>query len=250
MASPFIIIDPGHGGFDPGAVSGGVQEKDITLKVSKQLQGLLQQAGFRVLLTRETDQALGPNVPADLNKRVAVCNSNKPDFILSVHVNAGGGTGAEIYVYDDGGSIRPLAQKMVENVSTLVGYHGKPVKSSTETPQGGLAMVDNTHAPAALIELFFIDSSDRQKAMASIDLFAEQMAQALCEFYNLPYPNRQTQTTLAPQAPYDHARVLAQGVANRGLISDPDLWEKVLKGQIQPDRQWIQVLFENIVKKV
>lgn len=241
MPNPLIILDPGHGGFDPGAVSSGVQEKDITLKVSKQLQAILKQAGFQVMLTRETDQALGPNISADLANRVAFCNQNKPHFILSVHVNAGGGTGAEIYVYGDGGSIRPLAQKMVENVSALVGYHGKPVKASTESPQGGLALVDNTQAPAALIELFFIDSNDRQKALASIDLFAEKMARALCEFYNLPYP--------AEQPPYDHAHVLAQGAANLDLITDPDLWEKVLKGQIQPERQWIQVLFENIVKK-
>ncbi|MBH1989024.1 MAG: N-acetylmuramoyl-L-alanine amidase [Myxococcaceae bacterium] len=80
-----IVIDPGHGGDDPGAIGRkGLREKDITLAVSKRLKLLLERdlPGTQVYLTRETDKTLS------LPERTQFANSKKADLFLSVHVNA------------------------------------------------------------------------------------------------------------------------------------------------------------------
>lgn len=77
-----IVIDPGHGGKDPGAVGKSVYEKDIALEVAKNLRDrLLAHENYRVLMTRETD------VTMSLNNRVNFANENGADLFISIHVN-------------------------------------------------------------------------------------------------------------------------------------------------------------------
>jgi N-acetylmuramoyl-L-alanine amidase len=77
-----IVIDPGHGGKDPGAIAHGLKEKDIVLDIAKQLKGELEKAGLRVLLTRDKD------IFIPLGKRAAIANNRGADFFISVHANA------------------------------------------------------------------------------------------------------------------------------------------------------------------
>jgi N-acetylmuramoyl-L-alanine amidase len=77
-----IVIDAGHGGKQPGAISeSGVSEKDITLDISLRLHRLLGKAPFEVLMTRHGDQTM------TLQKRVAFANSNRADLFISIHIN-------------------------------------------------------------------------------------------------------------------------------------------------------------------
>ncbi|SMP43804.1 N-acetylmuramoyl-L-alanine amidase [Desulfonatronum zhilinae] len=77
-----IMIDPGHGGKDPGAVAHGLKEKDINLRMSRILGRMLEEKGFRVLYTRTTD------VFIPLEERTAMANAQKADLFLSIHANA------------------------------------------------------------------------------------------------------------------------------------------------------------------
>jgi N-acetylmuramoyl-L-alanine amidase len=77
-----IMIDPGHGGKDPGATANGLREKDINLKFAKLLGGKLQAKGFNVVYTRTKD------VFIPLEKRTAMANAQKADLFLSIHCNA------------------------------------------------------------------------------------------------------------------------------------------------------------------
>ncbi|PTN35988.1 N-acetylmuramoyl-L-alanine amidase [Desulfonatronum sp. SC1] len=77
-----IMIDPGHGGKDPGAVAHGIKEKDINLRMSRILGRMLEEKGFRVLYTRTTD------VFIPLEERTAMANAQKADLFLSIHANA------------------------------------------------------------------------------------------------------------------------------------------------------------------
>ena len=80
---PVIVIDPGHGGRDPGAIGrGGAREKDIVLAVSRRLRDRLVAAGFTVVMTRETDIFL------NLATRAAIAERHNADLFLSIHVNA------------------------------------------------------------------------------------------------------------------------------------------------------------------
>jgi N-acetylmuramoyl-L-alanine amidase len=77
-----IVIDAGHGGKQPGAISdSGISEKQITLDIAHRLRQVMEKGPFEVLMTRQGDQTLG------LEKRVAFANSNNADLFVSIHVN-------------------------------------------------------------------------------------------------------------------------------------------------------------------
>ena len=97
VASKVVVVDPGHGGIDPGCVgSSGVQEKDINLAIAKRLAALLKQAGAVVVLTREGDYDLGEEGKApkglrhrdDLMARVELAEKYQADLFVSIHVNS------------------------------------------------------------------------------------------------------------------------------------------------------------------
>ena len=96
-----IVIDAGHGGRDPGAEGNGLQEKDINLDIAKKVQKLLEEAGYKVIMTRTTDTFL------ELKERSSLANNSNADLFVSIHTNAGGGQGIETYWYSKG----PEAQK-------------------------------------------------------------------------------------------------------------------------------------------
>jgi N-acetylmuramoyl-L-alanine amidase len=111
-----IVIDPGHGGKDPGAIGPhGEREKDITLAVGKKLAKRLKEEGFEVFLTREDDTFI------PLEERTAFANRKKADLFISIHVNAHNNTsmdGVETYFLNmtrDASSIK-VAER--ENAST------------------------------------------------------------------------------------------------------------------------------------
>jgi len=78
-----VIVDPGHGGSDPGAIGvGGLREKDVTLRLSKMLTAKLRSMGFRVVTTRESDRSVS------LEERTAIAEGSNGDVFISLHANA------------------------------------------------------------------------------------------------------------------------------------------------------------------
>ena len=78
-----VVLDPGHGGRDPGAIGvGGLREKDVTLRLARKLGERLEERGFRVVYTREDDRELG------LEERSAIAESVRGDLFVSLHANA------------------------------------------------------------------------------------------------------------------------------------------------------------------
>jgi N-acetylmuramoyl-L-alanine amidase len=198
MAKRIICIDPGHGGYDPGACAGGAQEKDITLHIGLQLRDLLRSSGFSVVMTRDADTSPGgyKEVNADLRERCRISNAAGADLFLSIHVNAGGGHGAEIYADGDGGPIAGLLRGIIDKVSTICGTHGQAVRDGG-TNDAGWRVITGTAADAMLLEIGFIDSTDLQKIQAHIDEFAPLIARAFCNFYGVDYPNAAPKFDLA-----------------------------------------------------
>lgn len=113
-----IVIDPGHGGKDPGALGKkGTKEKTITLKISKKLRELIRKRiGARVLLTREKDKFL------ELEERVEIANSKKADVFISIHVNSHPKKsirGLEVYHFGKASDPRALEVAARENGTPL-----------------------------------------------------------------------------------------------------------------------------------
>lgn len=118
-----VFIDPGHGGPDPGVVGevdgAAVMEKTLTLAVAKRVTGLLQNAGYRVIMSRTGDSAVAANLPSnadlsaddirsDLLARIACANRSGADLLVSIHFNGvddASVSGSETY-YD---AMRPFA---------------------------------------------------------------------------------------------------------------------------------------------
>ena len=108
-----VVIDPGHGGTDPGAIGlGGIREKDVNLRISKLLTKRLEQRGFRVVHTRVDDRSL------DLEQRTAIAEAAGGDLFVSLHANSAPRhktRGIEIYYLDEGYERHSLAVAAREN---------------------------------------------------------------------------------------------------------------------------------------
>jgi N-acetylmuramoyl-L-alanine amidase len=148
-----IVIDPGHGGPDPGAVGiNGLRETDVVLDVSLQVASLLQAKGINVLLTRTSE------VDVDLPPRVALANNSRADLFLSIHANAlsldrPDVNGVETF-YFEGGRSRSLAQAVQEQILAI--SPGSPDRGARP---GRFFVIRRTVMPSALAEMGFVTGS-------------------------------------------------------------------------------------------
>ncbi|WP_027881977.1 N-acetylmuramoyl-L-alanine amidase family protein [Meiothermus rufus] len=110
-----VVLDPGHGGVDPGAV-GFVVEKEVTLDLALRVRSLLQARGLEVILTRGRDTHLSPDKATDLGMRAEMAHS-KRNLFVSIHVNSAPNVAQGIETYYFGHTIDPslLAQVIREN---------------------------------------------------------------------------------------------------------------------------------------
>lgn len=131
VARGTIVIDPGHGGSDPGCLNRGlgVKEADVTLAISKQLAQILREQGWRVVLTRETDRDVtyaGSPDKMELMARSDVANAIKADIFISIHCNASysshhAGSSIHWYKAED----YQLAQSLEHVLGTAIGLGQK-----------------------------------------------------------------------------------------------------------------------------
>ena len=165
-----FCLDPGHGGEDPGAVGrpGPLNEKDVCLSVALLVATELRARGQQVVLTRASDRDV------DIYPRSVLANQNDVDFFLSIHCNASGvgGIGIETYYARNGdeadyGLARSVYDACVEAWSDHKGRGIKP--DTTSQHEGGLGVLRNTDAPAALLELEFIDVPAQYRFLTDAD---------------------------------------------------------------------------------
>jgi len=175
-----IVLDPGHGGTDSGAVGNGLLEKDLNLFVAQRVKSNLGKYDVNVLLTRVGDQTVS------LSGRADFANSNMADYFLSIHTNAGGGTGFESFVYTNAlektNSFRDTLHNKIAAYFTSNGFRDRGKK------QANFAVLRETKMPAALIENLFIDSvtdTVRLKDVGFLEGLASVIADAIVEALNL-----------------------------------------------------------------
>jgi N-acetylmuramoyl-L-alanine amidase len=171
-----IVIDAGHGGSDPGAISpfSGVMEKTVTLDIAKALQKDLETAGWRVLMTRSDDRDLSwagsPN-DVELGMRTAVASAPGVDLFVSIHCNASLNTGAQGTTIHWNKSIDyPLAQMLAQDLGAA------PVQSP-------FYVLRHTTVPAVLIETAYITNPQEGAELAQPD-FQERLAATIAASLN------------------------------------------------------------------
>ena len=186
-----IFIDPGHGGSDPGAVGNGISEKNITLQIANQIHQILlnEYQNVSVRMSRTADQTVS------LNARTSAANSWGADFYLSVHINSGGGTGFESYVYPNVGALTRSYQKAIhEEVVKQIDYRDRGQK------QANFHVLRESNMPALLTENGFIDNvtdANKLKDPAYINRIARGHVNGLVKAFGLkqkaaPQPAPQT----------------------------------------------------------
>lgn len=165
-----IVIDPGHGGSDPGATYNGRQEKDDALGLAMAVGNLLKNAGYDVVYTRTTDVY---NTPFE---KATIGNNAGGDLFVSFHRNSsaipGNYSGIQTLVYNDEGLKAQLARNINENLTAL-GFEDKGV---VERPN--LVVLKRTKMPAILLETGFINS---EKDNALYDEKFNEIAQAIAD---------------------------------------------------------------------
>lgn len=151
-----ICIDAGHNhsGFDTGAVANGLREQNITFQIASLLKNKLEKAGIETVMTREQQtQNLGTSVSQSIAKRAEISNRERCDYFVSIHCNAGGGTGTEVLVLKKGGKAELLAEKILWQLTSLLPLRNRGVK------EANLGVLRDTVCPAVLVETAFLDHS-------------------------------------------------------------------------------------------
>lgn len=149
---PRVVIDPGHGGRDPGAV-GAVIEKEVVLDVSLRVAALLRAAGVDVVLTRDSDRDLDPDKNTDLTLRARMGTPGTQLFV-SIHANAMEaryalrGYGIETWWNPNHPLSSTLASLLQNSVINQTGAYSQGLRNSQS-----LAVLRNSRVPAALIEI-------------------------------------------------------------------------------------------------
>lgn len=172
--SPLIVIDPGHGGWDPGAVRGAVYEKSLTLAVALKVGFLLQRHNLRVYYTRTRDTALSSTVLHDLNARAHLANRLGASLFVSIHVNTeptGTMAGPIVYYNRVSSASYALAQR--------ISYALLPVTHTVRSPRPIRQWILNVaQMPAVNVEIGFLSHSLDQNRMQS-PAYQEQLAHAI-----------------------------------------------------------------------
>lgn len=202
---PTIVIDPGHGGRDPGAVANGFQEKDIVLSTSLKLRDALKRCGFTVIMTRETDVLPYPSgtIGQDLSHRASIANQNNADLFISWHADSYSSAtvnGVSVWIHPStrGARTDQWAQRMVNAMAQETGQSNRGVYI------GDFAVLRETNMDAVLVESGFITNPQEAQRLSTPTLQtqqAESTAKALCGIFNLPYVAPAAPTPARPQQP-------------------------------------------------
>ncbi len=164
-----VVLDPGHGGVDYGAIRAGINEKDITLDVTKRVEAILVSKGVKVAMTRDMDETVS------LQDRTTLTENKHPNLFVSIHVNSCTGTGpcgVETHYY------HPESIELAKTVhSSLVSYIKSPDRGLFKSK---FYVINHTTAPAILVEIGFI-SNDHERAELVSEQRKQQTARAIAE---------------------------------------------------------------------
>ncbi|NLZ80688.1 MAG: N-acetylmuramoyl-L-alanine amidase CwlD [Clostridiales bacterium] len=163
--SQVVVIDPGHGGFDPGKV--GVNkalEKDINLSIALNLKELLEQEGILVIMTREEDVGLYKETDSnkkvsDMKKRCEIIDESNCDLAVSIHQNSFSSasiSGPQVFYFEtsiEGQRLASIIQKQLIDIL-------KPKKERVEKADNNYYMLKKVKTPSVIIECGFLSNAE------------------------------------------------------------------------------------------
>ena len=192
---PTVILDPGHGGEDGGAVGiDGIIEKDINLAISLKLKNLLEASGHKVIITRDKDIAIYDNDAStlrekkrsDLKNRMNIINSNKnPDTIfVSIHQNKFPNPkyfGTQIFYSVNDNKSQELAEKIKESVVGLLQpENDREIKPANKK----IFLLHNAEVPAVVVECGFLSNNEEANKLKDKKYQSQMAFSVYCGIIN------------------------------------------------------------------
>jgi N-acetylmuramoyl-L-alanine amidase len=172
MSKPVILLDPGHGGYDPGASYNGLKEKDLNLMLALKVAERLE--GVKTLLTRERDTYVS------LSDRVALSKRAEPDLFISLHANAGGGRGFESFIYRGLGASDPAVKMQQAVHSEIMQALCRWDIVDRGLKRAAFYVLKYNPRPAILIESLFLDNT-REAGIWREPVFADLLADGVAK---------------------------------------------------------------------
>ena len=179
--SKVVVLDPGHGGRDSGAIGHGRKEKDDVLKLALKVKDLLTKQGIKVLMTRDSDKYV------ELKSRPQFAKNAGADALVSIHRNAHNtsANGTEIWIHPYAKTSQTLATAILERLAKT------GVQSNRGIKKGSYVVLGST-VPSVMIELGFITNLvDNQMFDRLFNQYAVDIAVGICEYLGVPYNNQQ-----------------------------------------------------------
>ncbi len=173
-----IVVDPGHGGEDPGKVGiNDVLEKDLNLQIAKKVKKLLEEAGIKIVMTRTNDKV--PDAKKeDLNQRVQLINDTKPKLALCIHQNSYPDAkikGAQVFYHTVTPEAEDVASIVQEQLRTVDPTNTRQIKENDT-----YFMLKNCQVPTIIVECGFLTNPDEAAKLTQED-YQDQLAQSICE---------------------------------------------------------------------
>lgn len=216
-----ILLDPGHGGLEPGASSNGYIEKDLNLQVSLILRDELKRCGFEVIMSRESDL----NVPLDVRgKRAVIANCNS---IISVHFNSMGqpnkGRGFEAIFSINNSAAKWLAECITKEAVKLGMFNRGIWTKESDTYKGRNwygVLREAEPVPGVILEGLFLDNTEDVKFLKQPD-FLRKLAIAYCKgicgAYSIAYVS---EPVTQPQPPQQEPNIKQQIMDQYRVLGD------------------------------
>lgn len=187
-----VVIDPGHGGNDPGKVSPSqILEKDINLEISLTLAKILREAGINVVLTRDGDYGLYDESDTnkkttDLHHRCQLIENCNATLVVSIHQNSFSDntvSGSQVFYYSSSAKSKNLAQKITDSLTaTIKKENSRPIKSNSD-----YYLLINTPCPCVIVECGFLSNPDDTKKLTDNNyqlLLSKAISQGVLDFLN------------------------------------------------------------------
>ena len=191
MALKGIVIDAGHGGSDPGAVGNDIKEKDYTLAISKYMYDRFKELGVPVSMTRTSDITLSPS---ERTKKVqSFYGDGKDVLVISNHLNAGGGDGAEvIYALRNNATLSKKILDEIEKEGQNIRKYYQLRLPSDSKKDYYFMLRDTPNNESIIVEYGFLDSKgdDVEQIKNNYEKYAEAVVRAVSNYKGIPYINK------------------------------------------------------------
>ena len=178
-----VIIDAGHGGFDPGKVGiNGALEKDINLAIAKKVKQFLEAEDVEVVMTRETEEGLYEESDSnkkvqDMKNRIAIIDEAAPDVTVSIHQNSYHEEyvhGAQVFYYATSEEGKFLAQILQKRLIEGVDKDNTRVEKANDS----YYLLKKTSSPIVIVECGFLSNREEADALTN-ELYQEKLAWAI-----------------------------------------------------------------------